>query len=180
MTTARAVTVAPSMRPLLLAILLAVAALLGGRALDRPAPRDGTVTRVIDGDTVHVRVHGRDETVRLLGIDTPELHRPEVPVECGAQQAADAMERLAEGKRVTLVRDPTQDRRDQYGRLLAYVQHGGADLGEALIREGWADVYVYDGRPVRRIGAYRRAFAAARSGRRGVQALCGGDYHSAS
>jgi micrococcal nuclease len=153
---------------------------LGGRAV-LAKPRDGTVTRVVDGDTLHVRVHGQDETVRLLGIDTPELHRPGTPVECGARAAARAMEALADGARVKLYADPSQDRRDRYGRLLAYaVTTGGVDLGEAMVRRGWAKVYVYEEHPFQRVARYRAAAAAARAARRGVDARCGGDFHSAS
>lgn len=168
------------MRRLLLTLLLAAAAVLGGRSvLTPPAARvEGTVLRVVDGDTVHVQVKGRDETVRLLGIDTPELHKPGTPVECGARGAARTLVTLASGRRVRLVADPTQDKRDRYGRLLAYVvlRGTGTDLGEAMVRRGWASVYVFD-RPFRRVARYR---AAARKAVGGVTARCGGDFHSAS
>jgi micrococcal nuclease len=127
-----------------------------------------------------VQVGGRDETVRLLGIDTPELHKPATPVECGARAAARAMERLADGRKVELVSDPSQDERDRYGRLLAYaVTSGGTDLGEAIVRRGWAEVYVFD-RPFDRLAEYRVAASAARRADRGVAAECHGDFHSAS
>ncbi len=168
------------MRRLLLVLLLTAAALLSGRAVVQapPSRADGTVTRVVDGDTVHVQVRGRDVTVRLLGIDTPELHRPATPVECGARGAARALEALADGRRVRLVGDPTQDARDRYGRRLAYVvvRGSGVDLGETMVRRGWASVYVFD-RPFRRVARYR---AAARRADGGVVARCDGDFHSAS
>jgi micrococcal nuclease len=166
-------------RRLILTLLLVALAAFGGRAVLTP-PEDGEVTRVVDGDTLHVQVDGRDETVRLLGIDTPELHRPDTPVECGARAASHSMEELADGRRVDLVTDPSQDQRDRYGRLLAYaVTRGGVDLGEAIVRRGWAEVYVYDG-PFQRLARYRAAAAAARRADRGVSARCGGDFHSAS
>lgn len=161
-------------------LLLVVLALLGSRAVLAPPAEDGRVTRVVDGDTLHVRVDGADETVRLLGIDTPELHKPGTPVECGARAAAQAMERLAAGRRVELVTDPTQDERDRYGRLLAYVvTAGGVDLGEAILRRGWASVYVFE-QPFDRLARYREATASAHRASRGVAAMCGGDFHSAS
>ncbi|MEP7225496.1 MAG: thermonuclease family protein [Actinomycetota bacterium] len=75
----------------------------------------GTVTYVVDGDTVHVAVAGRDEKVRLIGIDTPEVGQ------CDATKATALARRLAQGRPVKLVGDSTQDPRDRYGRLLAYV-----------------------------------------------------------
>ena len=87
---------------------------------------------------------------------------------------------MADGRRVTLVTDPTQDRFDRYGRLLAYALRGRVDLNRAQIRRGWAKVYVYGGVPFKRVSPYRRAATAARSEDRGVWHRCRGDFHSAS
>jgi micrococcal nuclease len=111
----------------------------------------GTVARVVDGDTVHVNVGGRDEKVRLIGIDTPEVGQ------CGAAKATALARRIAQGRAVTLVGDATQATRDRYGRLLAYVWiQKGPDLGYQQLARGYARVYVYD-KPFRRLPAYRRA-----------------------
>jgi micrococcal nuclease len=150
------------------------------RSGDRTA---AVVTRVVDGDTIHVRTaRDRDVTVRLLGIDTPETHRPNTPVECGGPQASASMARLApRGTRVTLAADPTQDRMDRYGRTLAYVfLSDGRLLEDEQLRSGWAGVYVFHGNPVRRIAQFRRDARAAQSAHRGVWAECGGDFHSAA
>jgi micrococcal nuclease len=89
------------------------------------------------------------------------------------------MTRLAEGHRVTLVPDPSQDLFDRYGRLLAYVIRGdGLDLNLAQLRRGWTEVYVYQHNPFRRVPAYRLAKRAARQEGRGAWALCGGDFHT--
>ena len=141
------------------------------------------VTRAVDGDTIHVRESGgRDVTVRLLGIDTPETHRPGTPVECGGREASASMARLApRGARVTLATDPTQDRVDRYGRLLAYVfLANGRLLEDEQLRSGWAMVYVFHGNPVERITEFRREEGRAESERRGVWAECGGDFHTAA
>lgn len=143
----------------------------------------GTVTKDVDGDTLHVRTAaGRDVKVRLLGIDTPETHRPGTPVECGGPQASAAMVRIApRGAHVTLATDPTQDRVDRYGRLLAYVFLGDGRLVEdEQLSSGWATVYVFRGNPVERIGELRRREREAESARRGVWSACGGDFHSAA
>lgn len=123
----------------------------------------GTVTSVVDGDTLDVRLlSGKRERVRLIGIDTPER------AACYASQATAAARRLAQGGRVTLKGDPTQDMRDRYSRLLAYVSlPKGRDLGFQLIRGGYAKVYVYD-RPFQRLSAYRNAESAARGLARSV------------
>jgi micrococcal nuclease len=166
-------------------LLLAVAALAVAFLLPREHPgatRPGTVVRVVDGDTVRVRLgDGREEPVRLLGIDTPETHRPGTPIECGGPEASAYLERLLPaGSSVVLEADATQDRVDRYGRMLAYVRMPGGRLAEEeQLRAGWAESYVYGGRPVARAGAFRTAEATARDARRGVWGLCGGDFHSA-
>jgi micrococcal nuclease len=147
-----------------------------------PAGRTaGVVTSVVDGDTLHVRSGGREVKVRLLGIDTPETHRPGTPVECGGRQASASMARLAPvGSHVTLATDPTQDRVDRYGRLLAYVfLRDGRLLEDEQLRSGWATVYVFHGNPVRRIAELRGQASEAERAQRGVWAECGGDFHSA-
>jgi micrococcal nuclease len=138
------------------------------------------VVRVVDGDTLKVAVGGREQSVRLLGIDTPETHRPGTAVECGGPEATASMEALAPpGTRVSLEPDPGQDRVDRYGRLLAYVRLPDGRLAdEAQVAAGWATVYVFEGRPVARDGQFRRAARAARAARRGVWGACHGDFHS--
>jgi endonuclease YncB( thermonuclease family) len=140
----------------------------------------GRIVRVVDGDTLYVRGQGgkrRLYDVRLIGIDTPEKYGG---LECGARRASRSMRRLAPaGLRVTLVTDPSQDLRDRYGRLLAYVdrRRDGADINRAQVARGWAEVYVFD-RPFRRLHSYRRAARRARNADRGVWGRCGGHFHS--
>ena len=172
-----------------------------------PAPRrrpraqviSARITDVVDGDTIKVRAFAarrRFYTVRLLGIDTPETHKPGVPVECGGRNATANMLRLSfsaprdsdgdglldreggRGARVRLTTDPTQDLFDRFGRLLAYVtRRGGTNLEVAQLRAGWAKVFVFD-RPFRQLRRFRAAQAGARRGDRGVWGRCGGDFHS--
>jgi micrococcal nuclease len=123
----------------LLAALL-VAACAGTAPPADSDPRAGTVVEVIDGDTVDVRVAGRTERVRLLGIDTPESVDPDRPVEChGPEAAALTSELLPPGTAVVLERD--EEARDRYGRLLAYVFRtaDGLFVNEAIVAAGEAE-----------------------------------------
>jgi micrococcal nuclease len=128
----------------------------------------GVVTRVVDGDTVHIQIGVRDERVRLIGIDTPEIG------ECDAAKATALARRFAEGRAVTLDGDPTQATRDRYGRLLAYVIVAGrGDLGLHELLNGYARVYIYD-RPFARLPAYRRAARIGRTRPDGITRACAG------
>jgi micrococcal nuclease len=84
-----------------------------------PASASAVVTRVVDGDTIEVRIGDDVEDVRLIGIDTPETVKPGTPVQCFGPQASRFAHRLLEGRRVRLIFGV--ERRDSYGRLLAYV-----------------------------------------------------------
>jgi len=77
------------------------------------------VERVVDGDTILVRLGGRDEYVRLIGVDTPETVKPDTPVQCFGERASHFTKRRLTGRRVRLVFGA--EPRDVYGRLLAYV-----------------------------------------------------------
>jgi micrococcal nuclease len=171
----------------------------------RALTSQATITHVVDGDTVRVRTSrpGRSrgirtvETIRLIGIDTPETFRPGTPVECGGREAKDNMLRMAFGNRaedtdgdglldedgtdgllVTVRTDPSQDRRDRYGRLLAYVaaSRTGVDVASRQLRAGWAEVYVFEKR-FRRHRPYMRTSKRAREAGRGAWSACGGDFH---
>lgn len=89
-------------------------------------PGAATVVRVVDGDTVDVRIGGREERVRLIGIDTPETKQPDRPVECfGPEATAFTESLLPEGTTVRIERDVVG--RDDFGRLLGYVYLLGDD-----------------------------------------------------
>src|ERR1700742_4234487 len=84
----------------------------------RPSERlTGRVVRAVDGDTLEVRLDDGDvETVRVIGVDTPETVKPDTPVQCFGPQASTFEHRHTEGKRVRLV--VGVEPRDAYGRLL--------------------------------------------------------------
>ena len=90
------------------------------------------VERVVDGDTIHVRINGDDVTVRMIGIDTPETVKPGFPVQCFGPEASDFAKEALTGQSVTLELDASQGDRDRYGRLLAYVWRETPDGALAL------------------------------------------------
>lgn len=128
------------------------------------------VVRVVDGDTYVARYGGRRHTVRMIGIDTPEVGR------CHYDQATRTLRRaLPRGSRVLLVSDRTQDRRDRYGRLLRYTMRtrDHKDINRSQVWKGSARVYVYGGNPFLRTSSYRRAQTAAQNADRGLWGRCG-------
>jgi micrococcal nuclease len=102
------------------------------------------VSRVVDGDTL---ILDNGETVRLIGVDAPEAHHPEVPVQRFGTEATEFLRRLAQGFECTLEYEPSQIR-DKYGRLLAYVFVEERLINAEMIRRGYA--YAYTRFPFRR------------------------------
>lgn len=119
--------------------------------------RTVTVVRVVDGDTLEVRYpNGTADTVRLLGVDTPEVHAETQPEEwegvpdseagrdclrAAGHDASDRAKARLEGETVRLEFDDSEGHRGYYGRLLAYVVHDGDDVNYGLVADGLARVY---------------------------------------
>lgn len=101
-----------------------------------------TVIRVVDGDTFKINYNGKEESVRLIGVDTPESVHPDAEknTEFG-KTASDFSKNYLEGKEVTLEFDVQE--RDKYGRLLAYVYLNGIMYNKTLLEEGYAQVATY-------------------------------------
>ena len=119
-----------------------------------PGHEIGEVTRVVDGDTIEVRITGRVDgpgagdvriggsyDVRLIGIDTPESVKPNSPVECFGREASAAAKVLLEGSDVRLVKDVEET--DRYDRLLRYVYMGQELANARLVVNGYAAAYTY-------------------------------------
>lgn len=103
------------------------------------------VERVVDGDTVVVAIDGKDETVRLIGIDTPEIAHGNTKTECFGQEAKSKAKEILSGKKVRLENDESQSNRDKYGRILRYVfLEDGTLFNAFMIEEGFAFEYTYD------------------------------------
>lgn len=124
----------PRLSPLLLALLflLPLATSAGGRTIE------GEVVRIVDGDTIHVRIGARVEKVRYIGVNTPEVHHPSKGEEPGGREAAEVNRTLVAGRHVRLELDVRE--RDRYGRVLAYVWVGDHMVNAELVRRGYAQV----------------------------------------
>jgi micrococcal nuclease len=144
----------------------------GGSTGPGAQPGQGVVVRVVDGDTLTVRIEGRDERVRLIGIDTPESVDPDRPVECYGPEAADHLAQLLPpGTPVRLERDV--EPRDPYDRLLAYAYRDGDGLlvNHALVAGGFAEASEFP--PNTALSAdLRSAEIAARRARVGMWGAC--------
>ncbi len=144
----------------------------GSGGNDRPSVLSfrARVVSVVDGDTIDVRRLGSGKMyrVRLLGIDTPEVHGG---TECGGDAASRRMGLMAKG--IVRVRtDASQPKRDRYNRLLAYVSKGRKDLNKRMVSLGLAKVYVV-GKRFSAYRSYKRAQVQARSAGRGSWGSCG-------
>jgi micrococcal nuclease len=136
-----------------------------------PRSAPAYVTRVVDGDTVEARIGAEIEDVRLIGVDTPETVKPGAPVDCFGPQASAFTHRVLEQRPVRLVFGV--ERRDVYGRLLAYVYIGHRFVNAELVRRGLARTLAIA--PNTRYQARFKALelGAARAGR-GLWGACGG------
>jgi len=150
-----------------------------------PLPTDTvevTVTDVVDGDTIRVRyANGTEDTVRLVGVDTPEVRADNDPTEfegvpdtetgrdCLRRAGGDASTFATDallGEQVGVAVDPNTDRRDRYDRLLAYVVANDRLFNYRLVAAGHARVYTES--PFSRQGRFLDAETAARENRRGL------------
>lgn len=171
-------------RGLILVIGLLVASLLtgcGSTSFSTPPPtaNPGTersdanqtmveVLRVVDGDTIEIMFQGKKESVRLIGVDTPETVHPSKPVQpYGPEASAFTKDRLT-GKRVGLEFDVEQ--RDRYGRLLAYVWLGDQMFNEVLVKEGYAQIATFPPN-VKYVDLFTRVQKEAREANRGLWGL---------
>ena len=133
---------------------------------------EATVTRVVDGDTIKVRIGASPDTVRYIGIDTPESVKPGTPVECFAKAASAYNRRLVDRGAVRLRTDA--EPRDRYGRLLAYVyrRRDGLFVNAALVRQGFAAILTIPPN-VAHAAELLRLERGARAAGRGLWHACG-------
>ena len=129
------------------------------------------VTKVVDGDTIQVN---GNQTVRFIGIDTPETKDPRRPVGCFGKEASNKTKELLFGKEVILQKDVSDT--DKYQRILRYVFLPLEDgtilfVNDYLVREGFATVYTYPP-DVKYEERLREAEKEAKESNRGLWGRC--------
>ena len=111
----------------------------------RQANKIYKIIRVIDGDTVVVNIDNKDEIIRLIGINSPEVRDPRKPVECFGKEASAKAKEVLKDKNVRIENDPTQGDKDKYKRLLRYIfLEDGTNFNKLMIEEGYAFEYTYN------------------------------------
>ena len=101
------------------------------------------VTEFLDGDTISVDMNGRNEKIRMIGVDTPETHDPRKTVECFGKAASEYTKQLIGEGPVRLEADQLSTNRDRYNRLLRYVYTSDNKLVQAeIIKNGYGFAYV--------------------------------------
>lgn len=134
------------------------------------------VSKVVDGDTIWVQREGQPVKLRLIGIDTPEVHDPRKPVQCFGREAAAAAESMLAGQQVLLESDSSQASVDRYGRELVYVWVDGRLVNLVMIQDGYAHEFTYEA-PYRYQSAFRAAQQHAEQAGLGLWSpdTCAGD-----
>lgn len=136
-----------------------------------PAPGYYRVISDVDGDTIKVDMSGKTETIRFIGVDTPETHKPHTPVQCFGPDAAAYTKSKVEGRTVRLLADPKDDNRDRYGRLLRYIYlEDNSLLNKTLIQKGYGFAYISF--PFEQKADFIKAQLTAISGKLGLWTKC--------
>ncbi|HOZ53158.1 MAG TPA: thermonuclease family protein [bacterium] len=103
------------------------------------------VEKVVDGDTIKVKIDGELKTIRLIGLDTPEVVDPRKIVECFGREASDKAKEILNGQKIRLEIDNSQGDQDKYGRLLCYVYlEDNTFFNKWMIENGYGHEYTYD------------------------------------
>lgn len=139
------------------------------------------VERVVDGDTLVVLAGGHDVTIRLIGMDTPEVVDPRKPVQCfGPEASAKAKEIFGYGP-VTIEKDPQKGDYEKYGRVLGYVHVPAAEnpdfpdglfYNQYMIEQGFAREYTYFNEPYKYQAEFKVAQKSAKKAKVGLWGAC--------
>lgn len=139
--------------------------------LEQNQPGLYKVTRFSDGDTITVDMNGQQETIRMIGVDTPETHHPDLPVQCYGPAASAYTKNLIGTQKVRLEADPTNQNRDRYNRLLRYVYLPDGRLVQAeLIKNGYG--FSYTQFPFTKTAEFEALEDDAEANKRGLWGNC--------
>lgn len=128
------------------------------------------VIKVSDGDTIQIMVNDKKQTVRMIGVDTPESVDPRRPVQCFGEKASQKTSDLLLNKKVSLESDTTQGDVDKYKRLLRYVfLEDGTNVNKLLIEQGFGHQYTYN-KPYKYREEFIKAETEARENKKGLWA----------
>ncbi|MCR8633602.1 thermonuclease family protein [Paenibacillus radicis (ex Xue et al. 2023)] len=130
------------------------------------------IDRVVDGDTFEIKLNGKKEKVRLIGVDTPETKKPNTPVMFYGKEASDFTKKRLENKTVELEWDV--ERKDKYDRLLAYVWVEDELFNRTLVKEGYARIATFPPN-VKYVDLFKKDQEEARNKQKGLWK----DYDSA-
>jgi micrococcal nuclease len=131
------------------------------------------VLKVIDGDTIRVLINNKEDTVRLIGIDSPEVVDDEKPVQCFGKEASSKAKEILSSKTIVLESDPTQGNRDEYGRILRYVfLEDGTSFDKLMLSEGYAHEYTFKGNPYKYQSEFIQAEREAKGENKGLWKAC--------
>ncbi|MFK8024955.1 MAG: thermonuclease family protein [Ilumatobacter sp.] len=136
---------------------------------------NAVVDFVVDGDTIDALIDGREERVRLIGIDTPETKRPDTPIECFGPEATAFVESLLPiGTPIRVERDTVS--RDDFGRLLGYVYRAadGVFVNYETVRQGYATPLTIEPNDTH-AALFVEAARAAEADDVGLWSACSGD-----
>ena len=129
------------------------------------------ISRFVDGDTIIVDMDGHDESIRMIGIDTPETHKPNSPVQCYGPAASAFTKNLIGSSKVRLASDPKSQNRDRYNRLLRHVYLvDGRLVAEEVIKGGYG--FAYTQFPFTKSDQFVKAEAAAKAANKGLWGNC--------
>lgn len=143
----------------------------GTKAAVQNQPGLYSINHFVDGDTIAVNMNGSVETIRLIGVDTPETHKPNTPVQCYGVTAAAYTKGLIGSNRVRLQADPLDTNRDRYGRLLRYVYLPDGRMVEAeLIKSGYG--FAYTQFPFEKTDEFKGYQQSAKQASRGLWGAC--------
>jgi endonuclease YncB( thermonuclease family) len=129
------------------------------------------IDHFVDGDTIAVKMEGKTETIRMIGVDTPETHKPNTPVQCYGPAAAAYTKNIIGNNQVRLESDPKSTNRDRYNRLLRYVYLPDGRLVEAeLIKNGYG--FAYTQFPFTKANDFEQDQAQAHAANKGLWGNC--------